>query len=79
MQSLANHEPDVDSVYRMSILPGTGEMPFDFEGFPAKAGSVAAGKGRGGGRGGGVDSDLRIVPATAFSPYNAQARSWQRG
>ncbi|CAM9455259.1 unnamed protein product [Scytosiphon promiscuus] len=57
VQALANHDPDVDAVYRLTHPPGG--LPFDFE--PDEE-PLAEGM-----------SPLKIVPPDAFTPYNAQA------
>lgn len=56
VQALANHDPDVDAVYRLTYPPGG--LPFDFE---ADEEPLPEGM-----------SPLKIVPPDAFTPYNAQ-------
>ncbi|CAN0340873.1 unnamed protein product [Ectocarpus sp. 6 AP-2014] len=56
VQALANHDPDVDAMYRMTYPPGG--LPFSFV---AEDSSKAETR------------NLRAVPASAFTPYNAQA------
>lgn len=69
VQTLANHDPDVDAVYRLTYPPGG--LPFDFPG-----GQEPVPEG---------ESPLKIVPPAAFTPYNAQvrggwvARKWVMG
>ena len=57
IQSLANHDPDVDAIYRLTYPPGG--LPFDFGGSPMHFKDTA--------------DDLKVVPPEAFTPYNAQA------
>ena len=54
LQALANHDPDVDAIYRLTFPPGG--LPFYFD--PASPATAA--------------SPLRAVPASTFTPYNAQ-------
>lgn len=61
VQALANHDPDVDAVYRLTHP--AGGLPFDFDG-----GETAAALPEG-------ESPLKIVPPAAFTPYNAQVRA----
>lgn len=63
VQSLANHEPDVDVVYRAAFSSlEEGGLPFDFVG--GGAGMSAQGERR--------DGSLKIMPEFAFATYNAQ-------
>lgn len=56
IQGLANHDPDVDAIYRLTHPPGG--LPFNFV---AAASTTPEG-----------ESALKIVPPSAFTPYNAQ-------
>ncbi|CAN0373139.1 unnamed protein product [Pylaiella littoralis] len=57
VQALANIEPDVDAVYRLTSPSRVLPFSFDQES-PAPPGS---------------SSQLRVIPSSTFAPYNAQA------
>ena len=62
VQSLANHEPDVDAVCRLALPAKEGGLRFDFGG--RGSGTSEEREMR--------DSSLKIVPDFAFTPYNSQ-------
>ena len=62
VQSLANHEPDVDAMYRMALSAEQGGIPPEIGGREASRSEERERR----------DASLDIVPEFAFTPYNAQ-------
>lgn len=56
VQALANNEPDVDAIYRLTRPFGALPISFDQESPAQPSGS----------------RQLRVIPASTFTPYNAQ-------
>ena len=66
VQSLTNHEPGVDTVYRVALSAEEGEVPLDFAG--RGAGVSEEWKKRDEKR----DASLDVVPEFVFTPYNSE-------
>lgn len=60
VQVLANHNPDIDAVCRLTHQ--SGGQAFNFEALPSDQGF----------------NQLKIVPSTVFTPYNAQVRQFNK-
>lgn len=65
VQSLANRNPDVDALYRLTFLPGGKGLPFSFGVSPAGKEFPATDEEHFG-------CPLTIAPKATFTPYNAQ-------